>query len=817
MAEELLSTSDDAQLRGGNTTSATSGADVNKFNAEMPGGNGQVQSTNTQEANAYATSIRRWNPLTKFSSFTYNITLYMLTPEAANYFAATGNLPEAQADGEYFIIAQSGGINSMLEPRAITLDPQSEPGPGKPGYDYYIDDLNIESYLLGSDGQKTATTSTAIHFKVVEPIGFTFLTKLSNASSKINQRSKLVLSGDISTRPNLYQQHYMVGVKFYGYDQNGQLIPIDKIGNQHRALNDQYGVYERLFPLIVGKVNWKIDGRATTYSFEAVLQHLQVAFGVKRGTIINQANFEGATVGEVLGQKETNNNKSLIGWLNAKQVDLKNNKNITIEQWYDIDWSSDKEFASKIFNSPMITDSDYSKETSAMTNANTVQEVNVKEAEKSNSINTKTKSINIAAGTSIVNAIDQIIVKSQYISGTLMKEINSRIESQTKDNPKGKLVWYSVKPIVKCVGRDNQTKDWAYHITYQIAPYEVSYVKSPYVSARSKYYGPVKEYSYFLTGKNTEVISFEMSYDNSYYIITPGTTTKDDTSKNKNVDSNKPRHVTGGQNSNPTAGSPNSGSLIAESVRADLYNPADQSVVTIRVMGDPDFLMEAIGTKYESYTFSKFYGKDNSINPYGGQIYAEVIFKVAEDYNNKGLLDVDLDQTIGFYPKEIQSILGNKGIIYRINKVLSSFNRGKFEQTLEMFLVSPSELLIQKDEQPARLDNRTLLNNVERNIEAGQSSSNTLPNTGERKETANLAAQNESQLGGNTGRQNSNTNTNTKLPASVNNTSIDDAVTGKSSTNGANLDSASWGREQRSPSTNLNNASTSGNTTPPGG
>lgn len=726
-------TNDDNPNAGKTTTPASSGADITKFNPNSPGGNGQKPTNNDTPNNPAGTSVRRWNPLTKFSSFTYGLTLYMLTPEAVNYFANNGKLPEQRGDGRYFIIAQSGGINSDSEPRAITLDPQGTPGPGKPGLDYYIDDFNVEIFLIAQDGQKTSTAATTMTFKVVEPIGFTFLTKLSNASKKINELSPLIQSGDVGSRPNLYQQHYMIGVKFYGYDSNGKLIENDTALDSDQALNDKYGMYERLFPLIVSRINFKIDGRATTYNWEANLQPVQAALSIKRGLVNNPATLEGATVGEILGSKQEKRDKSLMGWLNSKQVDLKTNKNIDIQQSYDITWVTNEWFdAEQIKNSPIITDPDVSSQTAAMSNAANVQQVTVKEASKSNSIDTKTKAINIAAGTSIVSVIDQIIVKSKYIADTLSKKINSRIEAETINNPKGELEWYSVKPLAKVIGRDKITKDWAYDITYEVVPYQVPYLKSQYVTARSKYYGPVKEYSYLLTGQNTEIVSFEMDYNNLFYVVTPATTTKDDPSKSSTMSNNVPRQPSGGINSNPTSGSLNSGSLIAESVRANLYTPADQAMVSIKIMGDPDFLMDTVGTKIQSQTFSKFYGKNNAVNPYGGQVFTEIIFKVAEDYKNDGLLDVDLDQTIGFYPKETQTILGNKGIIYRINKVQSTFSRGKFEQTLDMTMVHPSELIIPEDK---KSEGRSQLNRIERQLETEEN--NNVPDSGVRTPSYN--------------------------------------------------------------------------------
>lgn len=659
-----------------------------------PDGNGQRSTSTTTPNNPTATNLRRWNPLSRLSSYTYSLTLYMLSPEAANAFGATGKLPEDQSSAPYYIVAQSGGINNDAEPRGLTVNSGGIPGPGKPGLDFYIDDLTFDIYMMAADGQRTATAATQFTYKIIEQYGFTFLTRLSELSKYINDNSPLIQSGNINSRPNLYQQHYMIGIKFYGYDVNGNVVQSSTIPDSTKSLNDSYALYERLFPLSGNKVNFKITGRTTEYFFESTIQSEQAALGTKRGIIPSPGNLTGQTVGEILGNKDENNKNSLIGWLNSKQTDTKNNKNIEQEQWYDIVWVNNQWFDSnKIKNSAIITTRDYAKETTPMSGANNTQEVNVAKSQRAVSIDTQSKTINIPGGMSIVNVIDQIIVKSKYVVDTLLKEVDQRIESKTDDNEKSKIAWYSIKPITTIRGRDNLTKDWIYNITYEISPYEIPYIKSQYVTNKSKYYGAVKKYSYTLTGENTEVINYEMDYNNLYYVITPSTTSLDDSSENKNPSNPTPRATQAAADSNSTIGSLNRGNLIAETVRANLYSIGDQALATIKIIGDPDFLMETIGSTAQNDTPSKFYGQNFVINPYGGQIFIEIVFKMAEDYKNNGLLDVDINQTIAFYPKEARDQLNIEGVIYKIRKVVSTFSRGKFEQVLDLVIVPYSELL----------------------------------------------------------------------------------------------------------------------------
>ena len=68
----------------------------------------------------------RQNPLGQYSSYTYNITLYMATPEAINNFVETGQF---DPNDDFFIVAQSGGVGSEQK-RGITID--GNVGPNEP-------------------------------------------------------------------------------------------------------------------------------------------------------------------------------------------------------------------------------------------------------------------------------------------------------------------------------------------------------------------------------------------------------------------------------------------------------------------------------------------------------------------------------------------------------------------------------------------------------------------------------------------------------------------------------------------------------------
>ena len=83
---------------------------------------------------------RTKNPLGYFTSYNYQLSLYMITPDAYDAFVQSGrkdinvlnNVAGNQTAGA-LLIAQSGGINNTQENRAPGFN-----------FDYYIDNLKIE-------------------------------------------------------------------------------------------------------------------------------------------------------------------------------------------------------------------------------------------------------------------------------------------------------------------------------------------------------------------------------------------------------------------------------------------------------------------------------------------------------------------------------------------------------------------------------------------------------------------------------------------------------------------------------------------------
>jgi hypothetical protein len=594
-----------------------------------------------------------------------------------------------RADSGVYVVAQSGGINNISDKRAIVGDKNK-----REGFDYYIDDLNIQTLYPG--GPRGASVGTTINFKIFEPHGFSFLTDLSRAAANINQESNLVKN--TTAQPNSIQQNYIIGVKFSGYDKNGELIT----GADSNKI-------ERYFPIIITDIKFRIDGRMVVYQCGGLIMPEKVAYSQVNGTIKKQTNIVASTVGEALqgrtGQVSSAASRGLVQILNEDNNDQKDTKIINIPNEYAFQFRE----GSTIPTSRLVDDVDFSKQLVPMASVPYSNKSTVAESYKAGNINTNSKGISIAAGQSILKVIDNIIVKSRYITGALTQNNNEIAETDTKStSPTKKLKWYSINPLVEIKGRDEKTNNWAYKITYQVEEYDIPYIRTQYKGVSSKYPGPYKMYSYWLTGGDTgdgnnittsEVLSYEQQYDNLFYTIAPMVTNIDNSAargQNKTSVPMAPQNSAG--SSDATGGKQNRGSEINEQVRAALYSPSDQSMAKIKILGDPDYLNNSSGVNlgFSGSTFKQFYGNDLTISPLGGQVFIQMVFNMAVDYNESGVLDIS--DKLQFYETGAVASAGIKGIVYMVTQVDSQFSGGKFIQTLDCLMVPQTQLLVQKGE-----------------------------------------------------------------------------------------------------------------------
>ena len=658
------------------------------------------------------------NPLGSLASYTYQLSLYMITPAAYEAFVASGrrniNLygeqvatsattPEQRAASERngaFLIAQSGGVGGK-DNRAPGFE-----------YDYYIDNLSF-SHFASSKETGASVANIEYKFQIIEPYGFSFLTKLKRAKDQV-----LGNAGG----PDPLRQFYILGIRFSGWNQAGVQLtgseefdgnPIDPSAPGNGTL------FESFYDIAITDVKFKIDGKATVYNVTAAARSIAAAINVRKGMITANKEATGSTVRDLLSGPT-----GLITKLNQEQQDLVNNNTITHPIVYKIRWLGDAE---SIATASMISPARTDRGAQAGSGASNTTQVNEETATRSspNSNATRENFANIP----IVQAIDQIISKSSYLENALAFNYTDSNENNPETaapnverTPNKKFTWFHISPEISDIEWDEKINDWAYSITYTIQTYLIPYVDNPFVTNNTRYYGPHKRYDYWYTGQNTEVLKFEQELNTAHFNIVLGGDPAAAANQNNTTATNGATNTTAGaanrsasvtptatNTTTPVSGDGSGGTPSLEainSVKTSLYDPGSYSTAKIEILGDPDFLMQpaialnnAVGRSNNSSSkFNRFYsGGDFVVNANGGQVFFEIDFKEAVDYSADSVSDLmadgrgitgqggtlSLNESIMFinYRDDVTDKIN--GVIYMLNKITSNFRNGSFTQNLE--------------------------------------------------------------------------------------------------------------------------------------
>ena len=595
--------------------------------------------------------------------------------------SSSANASSTQYSNGVYLVAQSGGINNKTQSRAPGFD-----------LDYYIDDLKITQAINGQD-TLSATNVTDISFTITEPYGFSFVTKLRNAATELAKVSRSKNYKDVQ---NPSRQFFMLGIRFLGYDNDGNLIDPAKIPSADGdPQGNAFGLYERFYDIFITGMKFRIDGKAVIYNITASNVATGSAFGTKRGFVDTGAAILGKTVYDALmgdsqstsaggGRGTQGQSIGLLAKLNKDQKALLKNKSIEIANEWDVVFLGDAEVLIK--EASIVNKDVLDKRVWAMTqNVSNSADSNVA-TEESNAPDNSARQITFTKGGSILQCVNQIILQSDY----LLKALKTVYLSTTEPNENGdypqqdepqevRIKWYTMHAEIKNLGWDKLQQDFAYKTTFTIQPYETPVIVAPYVKPGAKYYGPHKRYEYWFTGKNSEILAYEQQMDNTFFNV--AVSAADNTSGANTGTSTR----AGKEPNAPDQGALDVGLAAQNAYMTSLYDPGTYASAKIRVLGDPDFLMQPAPSSINSF-YDQYYGTDGyTINPNGGQVFIEINFREPQDYQNStGLLSVNQSIYFWRYPDAIQKELDSRGggVSYMVRTVVSTFSKGKFEQEL---------------------------------------------------------------------------------------------------------------------------------------
>jgi hypothetical protein len=667
------------------------------------------------------------NPLGSLASYNYQISLYMITAPAYEAFVASGrrniNLygeqiatsattPEQRGEAARngaFLIAQSGGIGG------------SEDRPPGFEYDYYIDGLTFK-HAISSTGTGAAVSNVGYKFQIIEPFGFSLLTKLRQAKETLAAPAAGATGPNASTPRDPLSQYYILGIRFFGWDQTGVQIngpevfdgnPLDPSASGNGA------IFENFYDIVIKEMKFKIDGKATVYNIEAESAPIASTINVRKGMITNSIAVSGSTVRDYLSGPN-----GLFTKLNSQQQDLVNNNTIAHPIVYKVNWLGDAE---SIATSSILSDARTDRGSQTGSTAEDTTQVNEETATRS-SPNSSSRDLSFA-NIPIVQAIDQVIAFSKYLQDSLAYNFTDSNENNPETaapdierTSNKKFTWFQISPSISDIKWDAKINDWSYTITYTIQTYLIPCIDNPFVTNNTPYYGPHKRYDYWYTGQNSEVIRFEQTLNKAFFnIVSSGSPIE--TANPNNTTSAAPTAGADGTSGGTPAESPSltptatnttspsnsdgaGGTLSLEtinSVRTTLYDPGAYATAKVEILGDPDFLMQpdpnlgnAIGSTSQ---YNRFYGTGGfTINPNGGQVFFELDFKEAVDYSandgtgntfsdGKGVTGkggtLSINDSINFvnYPDSVSDKIN--GVVYLLIEITHNFKNGMFTQLLD--------------------------------------------------------------------------------------------------------------------------------------
>jgi hypothetical protein len=253
------------------------------------------------------------NVLDNFASYTYQISVYLFTPEQFNQFASS----RKKLINNYFLLFQSGGAakniggpqgnlagttqtyfeNDGSQSNTAVLPGINSPDAGRNPFfpnDFYIDQLTLEN-VVGAGGNNGSPHQTStLKFTVIEPSNITLIDRIYEAVQDIAPK-------DFTGKINYAAAEYLMVIRFYGYTIDGKLVAGKKSADPNNSLSDSNAIVEKYIPFKINNIKWGVTGKLVHYEFDCTGAHNAVATSQRRGTIPFDIEVSGGTVKEVLG------------------------------------------------------------------------------------------------------------------------------------------------------------------------------------------------------------------------------------------------------------------------------------------------------------------------------------------------------------------------------------------------------------------------------------------------------------------------------------------------------------------------------------
>ena len=696
----------------------------------------------------------RPNVLNDYASYSYSASVYLLTEQQ---YVRLLNSANKKIDG-YQLLFQSGGaannVGGIRPPPATSINAGfgagvsefgEEPAAAQPDggrnpffdNDFYIDSISFETLPPGK-GTGAAHNVSTMKFTLVEPNGITLLDRLYDAVA-----NSAPLSAD--GRVNYAAATYLMVIRFYGYDSNGNLEQVRSKPDQE-GTSDPAAIIEKFIPFRISNIKWGVGSKLVSYEWECTPIGQQIAGYASRGTIPYDVQLVDSTVGGLLGSavkysgtaapaaapgasttpsastNESNaetqrlaragsaapstastpapakansapTNKTTItaglaGAMNEFQQKLVKDGIYTYADEYVIKFVGPE--ADKIRDAVLqLPNAKVDKRLTAAGKPST-QDAQTLDQGKT-SVDMVSRSFSITAGQQMLQAIDMTIRNSSYIRDQALVVINPDGSQTANPNSRNKpLKWYTITMTSEPISEiDPKRNDRAYRIIYSVAAREVKNVTSKYFPI-SKFTGVHKSYPYWFTGENTAVLEYNETF-NALYRVTLSGSDKEASDARKVAaaqTSSMANIITynyAPRSSESSTGGDGKVNEIGANAAEVLYSPADLASVKLKIVGDPAWIMQ--GSNFRMVTDEMFGGEalKTGFMPDGSIAFdnQDVLFEINWQRPEDYNIGTGLADPYSETQKKYNNRTALQSRVYLCTKVLSEFKSGRFEQTLE--------------------------------------------------------------------------------------------------------------------------------------
>lgn len=303
-------------------------------------------------------------------------------------------------------------------------------------------------------------------------------------------------------------------------------------------------------------------------------------------------------------------------------------------------------------------------------------------------------------GTSVEQIIEEVVILSSY---------GKAAATEFTPDSDGMINWFRIHTQTFLVP-DEQVRSVSGEnpkvYVYAVVPYKVhssvfNNASQPSVGIEKRKQQAAKTYDYIYTGKNDDILDFEINFNNAFYKAlntningsgdsrlqakngSNGSTEESYNASEGNSEGSgfsNPNVVdVGDANGTGKGGGSTMDSPAVQVARmfneAIVNNNVDMIVMDLTVLGDPYYLADSGVGNYSSPVAAKAYTADGSMDYQRSEVEVNVNFRTPIDYDSeKGSM---------IFPQDTIPVKAFSGL-YKVNTVENSFSGGKFTQVLSM-------------------------------------------------------------------------------------------------------------------------------------